>query len=628
MRFFQFQFTQKNYILLAIIVVCAVFLAIFSYEYSVSSANQILEIASEDIRSNAKIQAYYISLILSNGLKSIATNLQLLSTSHGVQHYDIGSSSILFDAMQQSTNELPDSYLWIDKNGKLMWLSGGGATNQSVLFGSQKGLDLSYVKYFTVPRETHAVYYSEGIVAGPKDNTDVRMYISYPIIDRGINTANKNNNTLGIFKGVVVAIIRFDLGTSILKRQSSAEVEKNSAILVDNSGTILSSYNKAIIGKNIFEYGSQIGAGQMKDTLNSFFRHSLAANSDSMDIELNGKKSSIASQPVFRDGKRLWTVYIIAPHDLTKSVDILFSQQRQFSTLMIIIIGIVAFGVALIVISWNKGLEDIINSRTAELKKANIYLSATNEQLKIHDKMQKEFINIASHEMKTPTQSILLHSSLLYAQPEIREEAIETIRRSATRLQRLTSDILDVTRIESQTLKLNKERFNLKDVITDVLEEYESEIDNGKVQLVYDDPKDILIVADRSRITQVISNLLSNAIKFTKEGFIHVNAEESRRSDHQDNNNSSNGTSSSRFVIISVKDTGPGIDPSILSRLFTKFTTKSDDMGLGLGLYISKKIVEAHGGKIWAENNNINEEGEEKGATFSFSLYINEQSSY
>ena len=96
---------------------------------------------------------------------------------------------------------------------------------------------------------------------------------------------------------------------------------------------------------------------------------------------------------------------------------------------------------------------------------------------------------------------------------------------------------------------------------------------------------------------------MSNAIKFTKEGSIHVTTE--KKTGNNDGNN---------FVVISVVDTGTGIDPGILPKLFSKFTTKSD-MGIGLGLYISKNIVEAHGGTIWAENNT-----NEKGATFYFSL--------
>jgi signal transduction histidine kinase len=148
----------------------------------------------------------------------------------------------------------------------------------------------------------------------------------------------------------------------------------------------------------------------------------------------------------------------------------------------------------------------------------------------------------------------------------------------------------------------------LKDIITGLLEEYDAEVDNGRVQLVYD-PKDIFAVADKSRIIQVISNLLSSAIKFTKEGSIRVNTE--RKIDSNNNNNCNN------YLVVSVTDTGNGIDLQVLPKLFSKFTTKSD-LGIGLGLYISNNIIEAHGGKIWAENNDATRSG--RGATFSFSL--------
>ena len=372
------------------------------------------------------------------------------------------------------------------------------------------------------------------------------MYISYPIFDRHY-TNNNNNITAGTFKGVVAAIISFDFKSGILEKLSSAELQKNSVILADNNGTILSSYNAGLIGKNVLQYGSQIAEAQGQ-ILNSFLRKSLsryATIPDSIDTELYGKKSSIISEPIFNNGKKFWTIYIVAPHDLTRTVHTLFNQQSNFSTLVIIIIGVMAFVTAWIIISWNKGLESIINSRTFELKRANNYLVAINEQLKTHDKMQNEFIDIASHEMKTPTQSILLHSNLLYAQPEIREDSLRAINRNATRLQRLINDILDVTRIESQTLILHKERFNLSDVIISILDEYDAQIDNGKLQLVYE-PKNIFIVADKSRLTQVISNLLSNAIKFTKEGFVYVAAEKK--------------SASNDLIFMSVRDTGSGID--------------------------------------------------------------------
>jgi signal transduction histidine kinase len=259
----------------------------------------------------------------------------------------------------------------------------------------------------------------------------------------------------------------------------------------------------------------------------------------------------------------------------------------------------------------------------AKLKEANRNLiereeviRSQYERLKESDKMQKEFINIASHEMKTPTQAILGFSNLLETHPEKKMEINQGIKRNAARLQRLTNDILDVTRIESHTLKLNKETFNLNDLISHIIEDYRNQIDNVHIQLMHNSDKTsdynennnlVVVEADKSRLTQVISNLLSNSIKFTNsEGSISV---KSKKKDSH--------------VIVSVIDTGTGIDPEIMPKLFTKFATKSQTSGTGLGLFISKSIIEAHGGKIWGENY-IHDT--KKGSIFSFSLPLKNHS--
>jgi signal transduction histidine kinase len=186
---------------------------------------------------------------------------------------------------------------------------------------------------------------------------------------------------------------------------------------------------------------------------------------------------------------------------------------------------------------------------------------------------------------------------------------LDVVIRNAKRLQQFAEDILDVTKIEGHSLKLNIERFNLNDLISNAVQECRNQIekeDNSNVKLLYEPNKDDFVIeADRYRITQVIYNLISNAIKFTKEGVISITVVE-KKNDEQ--------------VIVSIKDTGPGIDAEILPRLFSKFVTKSFE-GSGLGLFICKSIVEAHGGQIWAENNNNADNGE-KGATFTFSLPI------
>jgi len=227
------------------------------------------------------------------------------------------------------------------------------------------------------------------------------------------------------------------------------------------------------------------------------------------------------------------------------------------------------------------------------------------EKLKEHDKMQKEFINIAAHELRTPTQSILGYAEILEMESERSRQLANPILRNAIRLQRLTGDILDVTRIESQTLRLNKEEFDLNEVISNVIKDCKSQIDSEKIKLVYEYSRvnNIIVNADKNRLNQVISNLISNSIKFTQGEWGTISITTKREEN-------------SKAITISVKDTGKGIDPEIIPRLFTKFATKSDT-GTGLGLFISKSIVEAHGGRIWAENNK-----DGKGATFYFTLPV------
>jgi two-component system, OmpR family, sensor histidine kinase VicK len=244
-----------------------------------------------------------------------------------------------------------------------------------------------------------------------------------------------------------------------------------------------------------------------------------------------------------------------------------------------------------------------------------------NEELKRTDIVQKEFINIAAHELRTPIQPIISISDVLLSKIKDNEEEklLEVIIRNAKRLQRLTEDILDVAKIETESLTLRKSQFNLKRLIVNTITDYKSHIKregkDNKVEVELTTSKkgkknnndtDVFVYGDEGRITQVISNLLSNAIKFTNKGTIAVKID--KRMYKNDNQGG--------LVTISIKDTGRGIDPSVRGKLFGKFATKSET-GTGLGLFISKSIVEAHGGNMWAENN-----ADGKGATFAFALPI------
>src|SRR5215469_6073434 len=224
------------------------------------------------------------------------------------------------------------------------------------------------------------------------------------------------------------------------------------------------------------------------------------------------------------------------------------------------------------------GLSTYSNSKAGVLSYVGIFeklwnqielyqqVKEANERLKLHDKMQQEFINAAAHELRTPIQPILSTVGLLTSTNQAvitREElkdSISMINRNATRLKQLSEDILDVTKIESQSLNLKKEVCDLNEIVRNSIEEYKRNQvirSNANIEIKYTSYVDkVFVQVDRSRIAQVISNLLSNAFKFTKEGSIIVNIELDQRISR---------------ATVSVKDSGKGIDPEIVPRLFEKF---------------------------------------------------------
>ena len=236
------------------------------------------------------------------------------------------------------------------------------------------------------------------------------------------------------------------------------------------------------------------------------------------------------------------------------------------------------------------------------------------EKMKEVEILEKDFINFAAHELRNPVQPIIGFSELLYSKIENQEHRrlLDEVILNARRLERLARVMLDVTRIENNSLILTKETVDTAKVVKDIVDSYnqnlreKNAVNKSKnleeLMIIQNGVKDLEVTLDKVRITQVICNILDNAVSFSHEGKIKVVLKKEKRNRQN-------------FLLVRVKDTGPGIDPEILSKLFTKFASKSD-MGTGLGLFISKGIVEAHGGKIWAENN------PNKGATFSFTLPI------
>ena len=348
--------------------------------------------------------------------------------------------------------------------------------------------------------------------------------------------------------------------------------------------------------------------------------------------EINGTNYFIAYAPVNAISSN-WTALSMQPYDhVFSSVN---SIRLQEIVMLSALVGLAVF-VALVL---HKSFSSIKRSNDELLKKES-ELAQANQQLKTQSNVQKDFINVAAHELRTPIVPILNLTELLYSnlrkynnEAENRskkntqtrskeslkmQEYAEVIMRNAYRLHQLTEDILDVTKIETDSLKLRLEDVNLREIIEPLVTTLNKQLDERRnaggndVKVNYTDETDraAVVKADKGRLAQVLTNLVNNSIKFTKNGSIDMSSK-LINSDNADRAHSEN-----KQILVMVRDSGSGIDPEIFPHLFSKFATKSDQ-GTGLGLYISKRIVEATGGKIWAENNPNG-----KGSTFYFTLPV------
>jgi signal transduction histidine kinase len=579
--------------MLLIILVIAAGLSAISYSYFVSISAKIDDTVRDDLRRQARIEAFQVTESLKREIQGVANNVDTAASRLAIITGDLENGADFINGRQQSTAEITDRYFWLDKDGKTVW-SSAFAGNQEE-YDQYKGFDVSDRPYFAHPASTNEPYLSP-VIQSPDDSQ--RMFISYPIVDNGV------------FKGVIVGSLRADSFGQLVQNKLSNEIESSIGV-IDPNGVIMYSRDSSLIGENLFGDKVQsalapaFNSEEQLAEFNDFLRVSLQGGSDSKDFTATtGPTTTVTYMPVIvrsaNEEYHFLTLYLTAPHNIATVVGPLVEQQRNFSLAVIAAIMAVTVLVGYIVVGWNKKLEKTVEERTTSLARAH-------QQLKIHDKMQTEFINIAAHELRTPVQPLLniaeqLEEDLVKGVEEIKvsRAEIEMLARNAKRLAQLTGDVLEVARIDSNSLVLRKERLDLKEKIRKVIEDCKVFVeDDQKVDIIFEEPPEnqISVHADKSRLFEVLSNLIRNAIKFTNEGTITISM-------HQKDS----------VAEVSVKDTGTGIAPSIFSKLFEKFTTKSDK-GTGLGLYITKSIIEAHGGKIWAENN---QDG--KGATFTFTL--------
>jgi signal transduction histidine kinase len=588
-------FSRNNVIILLIIAIIGIGLSVLSYQYSSFTANEIANISSHDVRSNAKIEVYQLSRILVRSMESISNNLQGLSNS--ISLLDIKNDNIqrLFDSAQASTRDLTNGYYMFDMNGNLI-----SKTSNKTIGANYNGIKANSSNLFLSPKTSNTTYFSSIIDV---NNQFPVLFISYPVIKSNVTLRNNNTQSnMSNFEGIVFTTIDLSKLGEFLQKELSPEFASNVG-LIDKNGVILYSKNRNVVGKNYLTSEFQdLIPPEIKNVYNNILASSLTGGSGLRDISFNDNMTTIAYQPITLDGDFLWSLYIGTPHSLASNVGYLINQQKNFSTIVIIVVGSMAFGIAILILSWNKRLEGAVKSRTTQLKttnesliESNSLLASANKQLEIHDNMQKEFINVAAHELRTPIMPILGEAELIEndisdnESARISREQISSIIRNAKRLDRLAADILDVTNIEGKSLKLNKTTFDINEILSQLVTEYSRQIEkdvakNKKIKISYE-PLRVMIFADNYRITQVISNIINNAIKFTDQGIITII-----------------GTADSAELTIKISDTGKGIDNEIINRLFDKFVSRSEQ-GTGLGLFISKNIIEAHGGRIMGFNN-------------------------
>jgi len=571
----------------------------------------IQNLTERDIKSNLLLQQKLrqtastrdISLHIGSDLNLVVGMLDGLANSIYLQQGDLSGDNAkkLVGEKYTQFSKVIDGLFLLDKNN-IVTLSFSPAGSEGAILGA----DYSLRDWVVDTRTTLKPVFSddferEGIYT---------IFISYLVISR------ETGQFIGIIAASIPTVPFFAHYGNVehINTQFLVSYNTNGTMLANGAG-------QTFIGQNFF--GNYTQQFIKHNSILNNLTHTLLAGNPGVGIYDYGRGERLTTEyPIFVNDKPTYFIQVVTPTTQIYSdvKDLLSTEDLKLFTLLGGTFAAISV-LVIILIKWNGILDREVKRRTKELDASTKQLALANEKLKLHDKMQEEFINIAAHELRSPIQPIIGLSEVLRSRKREdvekvegqieQNEMLDVIIRNAKRLGRLSEDILDVTRIESQSLPLRKEKFNLNRLMLNSVGDSRNQItkenkdNNIKIELVFKGDSDIYVEADKNRINQVVSNLLANAIKFTKEGTITITIEKKEGDYYND---------ISREVVVAVKDSGIGIDPEVLPKLFRKFTSSSQG-GTGLGLFISRSIIEAHGGRIWAENNK-----DGKGSTFSFSL--------
>jgi signal transduction histidine kinase len=584
-------------------------ISIVIFSFTIFYSIQI--ITEENVKNNLmseqidrqQIASKSLSQHIGSDLTLVTTVLDGLANSVYMQEaqLDPKKTNSIINEKYNSIDDIIDRIFMLDNDDVVTFdLSHQGA-NLSV------GSDFSQQEWVEEARNDLKPVFSEGF----EGQGIYSIFIAVPMLNK------ENNEYLGLI-GASIPTEKF-----FSRYGNVHDIHSQFLVVYDKNATILAvGADKSLVGKNFFGKTVQNFITQ-NEILNNLTRTLLNGKPNYGVYDYGRTERINTGQPVLIQDIPTYFLQVVTPtrEIFAKTADTLFTDRLKSYSLLTAVFASVAI-LTIFLLKWSNTMEREVIKRTHELNKSNtqleimsqdlknsnLSLQKANDQLRQNDKLQREFINMAAHELRTPIQPILGLTDVLLDQVSDPHQShlLEVIMRNARRLQRLSCDILDVSKIESSSLKLSKTPIELNEVIQTVINDFEngSNSERNKKVKIFFQPKDSIVVyVDRDRIYQVLSNLLNNALKFTKHGTVMINI-------NLDDNESN------KVVNVTVQDTGIGITEDLMPNLFSKFVTSSYN-GTGLGLFISKGIIEAHGGSIWAENNSNG-----IGASFSFSLPI------
>ena len=579
--------------------------ALFYYIQTVTENNVQSNLITEQI-DRQRAASKSLSQHIGSDLTLVMTVLDGLTSSGYIQAGDINSEKTnqLIQEKYKIIDDVIDKIFVLDNNDMVTSGLSQSSTDEYL------GADFSQREWVKEAKRDLKPVFSKGF----ERQGIYTIYIGVPVINRD------NNQYMGLI-GATIPTEKF-----FARYGNVHDVNSQFLVIYDKNGTILAvGADRNLVGKNFFGTTVQnfIGHNEILNNLTG----SLLKGHPNYGVYDYGRSDRInTGQPILVQNTPTYFLQIVTPTKaiFSKISDTLFTDRLKGYSLLVAVFVSVG-SLVIFLLKWNNTMEKEVIKRTnalnktniqlgivsKQLRKSNLSLQNANEQLRQHDKIQKEFINMAAHELRTPIQPILGLADVLrdYVTDSHQSKLLDVIMRNAKRLQRLSCDILDVSKIESSLLKISKSKIDLNEKIKNVINDVENGYDDGNnsnVKIIFEPKETIFVYADKDRIHQVLSNLLNNAIKYTKNGTVTINTSIA--------NGSNNNANNDKEAVVTIMDTGYGITPEIMQKLFSKFVTTSSH-GTGLGLFISKGIIEAHGGRIWAENNSNG-----VGSSFSFSL--------